>query len=293
VVPRFLLRLLPAVLATTLAAADKPVVFNNTTDPDDPLDRAVRQAFAEQFTVENTSVTAGFVPPRPKTGSLPRYARSPEGDTLEGYVLLGYVVTAEGRAVEPRVLKSTDERLNATATKSLEGWVFVPPSLKGKPVASTAAQEFHFTTAETAGFETTNVVLFQKDAVLQSRLDGPGRLAAAIEKIQQAVGELFATKTEPATVNLLFLVQPDGSSRLWITGTGLDTAAQLALRKSLAGLPGLAVTKGPVAFAVCGSVAGAATTEFPALPQEWEKAGAKPDEANLTDELLNTIGAEP
>jgi TonB family protein len=269
------------------------VVFNNTSNPDDPLDRAVRQAYSEQFTVTDTNVADGFVPPRPTAGQLPRYARSPEGETLEGYVLVAYIITADGKAVEPRILKSTDERLNVTATKTLEGWKFVPASHKGTAVPSTAAQEFRFTAPETTGFATTNLVLFQKDAVLKARFGAPGRLAGAVERIQQAVEAQFAETKDPAALNLFFLIQPGGQSKLWITGEGIDTAAQIALRQRLDGLPGLAVTGGPVAFALCGSIAGGATTELPPLPPEWEKAGAKLEDANLTDETLNAIWAAP
>jgi hypothetical protein len=63
--------------------------------------------------------------------------------------LVTYVVSAEGRVVSPVVLKTADERLNATAIKALEEWRFEPGILNGVAIATTAAQEFNFETAPT------------------------------------------------------------------------------------------------------------------------------------------------
>ena len=85
-----------------------------------------------------------YAPPKPVAGVLPRTASSKSGDPLSGYVLVAYLITAEGRAAEPRILKTTDERLNGVAIQAMSDWRFVPATLKNVPIPTTAVQEFNF-----------------------------------------------------------------------------------------------------------------------------------------------------
>ena len=130
-------------------AAEKPTVYNHVDGKPSAMDAQVNAAFAPKFTVVDIPDSPDYVQPKPTAGALPRVARTPAGEPLGGYVLIGYVVTTEGRAAEPVVLKSADERLNAVAIKAMEAWRFAPATLKGVAIPTTAAQEFNFETAPT------------------------------------------------------------------------------------------------------------------------------------------------
>lgn len=269
------------------------MVYNNSEAGDTPLDRAVKKAYAEKFTIKDTTAAAGYLPPKPVMGGLPATAQTAEGESLEGYVLIAYIITAEGLVEQPVVIRTTNEVLNQTALAAMEEWRFAPGTMKGKPVATTAAQEFKFEIVK-SGFETTNITLYQPDELVQKRLPGAGHLAAYIEQLQNVAGETFAETTKPASLQIVVAVRPGRKSRVWLTGSALEAKTLEDLRKKLEAIPPLEVRDGPVAFAVSGKIAGGAVTEgeIP-MPQEWQDAVKKlPQPVMIPDGLLDTVWPE-
>ncbi|WP_395744781.1 energy transducer TonB [Prosthecobacter sp.] len=137
----------------TATAADKPTVYNAISGPVTEIDTLAEAVLKSAYTIVRLQDSPDYAPPKPTAGSLPHFARTPEGEYLGGYVLASYVVTAEGQAAAPAILKTDDERLNAAALKAIHEWRFQPASLKGQPVSSVSAQEFHFE-ATPKSFET-------------------------------------------------------------------------------------------------------------------------------------------
>ena len=124
--------------------AARPVVYHRVTAKDDPRDRAERDAYGSKFTVIELADGRAYTPPQPIDGRLPKLARAASGEVLSGDVLVAYIVTPDGRAIEPVVLHSTDARLDATALKATESWRFEAARLHGAPVATVSAQQFTF-----------------------------------------------------------------------------------------------------------------------------------------------------
>ncbi len=271
-------------------AQQKPVVYNNAEAGDTPLDRAVKKIYAEKFAVTDITAAAGYVSPKPVVGTLPTAAQSPEGEPLEGYVLIAYIISAEGLVEHPVVLRTTHEALNQTALAAMDEWRFVPGTVKGKPVATTAAQEFKFDIVR-SGFETTNIVLYQPDDVVQKRLPGAGHLAAYLEKLQTTVSETFAETTRADTLDVVVAVRPGGKSRVWLSGSNLDAKTLQSLREKLEAIPPVQVTEGPVAFAISGKIAGGTRSgEDPPMPPEWQDAVKKlPQPVGIPDGLLEAV----
>jgi hypothetical protein len=145
---KFTLLALLATIATSVAT-EKPTVYNHVNGEATAIDRVVDAAYAPNFNVVHIADSDGFVQPKVIGGNLPRVARTPEGDPLGGYVLIAYVVTADGRVTDPVVLKTDDKRLNGIATQAMEGWRFAPATLKNAAIATLNAQEFNFETAPT------------------------------------------------------------------------------------------------------------------------------------------------
>ena len=135
--------------AAISGAADKPTIYNHINGESAAIDPLVNAALAPKFTIVDIRDSTDYVQPKLAAGRLPRVARTPKGEPLGGYVLVAYVVTAEGRVAAPVVLKTADERLDSIATKAMEEWRFAPATLKGVAIATTAAQQFNFETAPT------------------------------------------------------------------------------------------------------------------------------------------------
>jgi hypothetical protein len=130
-------------------AAEKPTIYNHVNNECTAIDPLVKAALAPKFTIVDIRDSTAYVQPKALVGNLPLTARTQAGEPLGGYVLIAYVVTVEGRVAEPVVLKTSDERLNSIATKSMEDWRLAPATLNSIAIATTAAQEFNFETTPT------------------------------------------------------------------------------------------------------------------------------------------------
>jgi len=119
-------------------------IYNHITEEGAPLDVLIHRTYGNKYRVIDIRKENGFVPAKVAGGTMPRYCILKDGVEVTGYVLLFYLINDQGRAEEPVVVRSTDERLNATVLGAVDTWRFAPPSVNGKNVWSTAAQEFEF-----------------------------------------------------------------------------------------------------------------------------------------------------
>jgi len=136
--------LLALVAASIAGASDKPTVYNPTTEEHVDRGRQLAELFSPKFIVVDIRDDTDYVPPKPVAGGLPYTALSKSGESLSGYVLVAYIITPEGRATEPHIMKTTDERLNSVAINAMNDWRFVAAKLKNSPLPTTAVQEFNF-----------------------------------------------------------------------------------------------------------------------------------------------------
>ena len=126
------------------APAAKPAVYIHVVKENDPQDQAARDTYASRYRLIDLKDTPAYARPKPIAGTLPTVARAASGEALTGHVLVEYIVTVEGHAAEPVVLRSADSRLDSTALKAMQTWRFEPAKLNGVPISTTAAQEFTF-----------------------------------------------------------------------------------------------------------------------------------------------------
>ena len=59
----------------------------------------------------DTSRAAGYVEPEAIAGDLPKFAKDEHDQMIAGYVLVVYIVDANGEVADPVIAKGTDERL--------------------------------------------------------------------------------------------------------------------------------------------------------------------------------------
>jgi TonB-like protein len=280
-IPRHLLAataLLPAALFGQ--APPKPVVYNNMAgDGSVELDRTIRQAFSSTYTIVDTSRSAGFVEPEATAGELPKYVKDTQGQMIAGYVLVVYIVTAEGVVADPVIAKWNDERLCRVALEAMADWRFTPGRLKGVAVATTAAQEFNFGPVDLSnGLKLDRIVVYQPNDVLVKRMPPLERTKAYIAQMRQVAHNFFVGAATRETFQIVIVTRPGLRARVWfVSSVRPGNSAELEpLRRLLEAVPPLDVKGGAVILCLTTLVAGGDGKEPPMgenyrnpIPSEW------------------------
>ena len=288
--------------ASQAQPAAKPVVYNEVEgDGSLALDSQIKAAYAPAFTIVDTKKSDGFAEAVPSAGSLPGAVRDQGDSLLGGYVLVAYIVTSGGLVANPVVLQSTDRRLADAALEAMKGWRFIPATLKGAAVATTAAQDFSFGPLDLSnGFFYDRLITYQPSEVLFRRLPGRDDVNGYLAELRLVAHNFFLGASKPETLQIVFIVQPGGHARFWFVSSIRDgDAAELApLRRLLEAVTPLAVHDGPVALAVAGRVAGG-DGKAPLIgagftrpvPAEWKEAvrGVDPPLPVSADGYLNLV----
>lgn len=242
------------------------------------LDRAIKGAYAARYAIVDTAASQGYAGPRTTAGELPQSATGPSGGPPGGYVLAAYIVDGDGRVKDPVILSSTDPRLAAAALEAMAHWRFSPATLDGRPVASTAAQEFTFGGPEPeVSFRVDHIAVYQTPQVLVRRLPDSGAFGDYVERLRQVARRFFVGATAPETLSIVVELEPGRGSRVWlVSSTRPGGSPELApLRALLEAVAPPDPREGPAAFALVASVAGGPSGDRqspPPVPDEWRQA---------------------
>jgi hypothetical protein len=271
------------VSASAFGAPAKPVVYNNMAgDGGVELDRSIKQAYSPMYTIVDTSAAAGYVEPRAIAGDLPKYVRDKAGRMVSGYVLVTYIVTADGAVADPVMVKWSDERLCRVAVEVMANWHFMPGTLKGVAVATTAAQEFSFgPNDQSNGFSVERVIVYQSSDVTTRRMPPGEGTKAYVGQLQQIVHNFFVGDAVPETFSIVVVTRPGRRSRVWFVSSirpGNSRELQ-PLKTLLEAVQPLDVREGPVILGFTGLIAGGDGKDQPMgedyrnpMPQEWRDA---------------------
>jgi hypothetical protein len=133
-------------VAGSALAADKPVTYNNLSPGGrTPLDQAAHNALDSQYNIIDFELAKHvYNAPRPVAGYMPHAPANPDGSLLHGYVMLAYVVTLDGRAASPTIVKCTAAKLCELAIAATRSWRFDVATLDGRKISTIALQEFEF-----------------------------------------------------------------------------------------------------------------------------------------------------
>lgn len=139
----------PAAQARSATSAAKPAlpaahlrVSERTARMDGMLARAFEGEFAIQALPESP---AGYKPlGKLLEGHPPTPPKDERGEPIHGYVLLGSVFGADGRAQANRVLLTTGPSATAVVLDAAQSWRVEPAMRGGKPVAEMVWQEIAF-----------------------------------------------------------------------------------------------------------------------------------------------------
>jgi hypothetical protein len=114
-----------------------PVVYNDVRAGVAAIDRDARKAYAGRFRIIEVTQRDGFTPGRMKApADMFVDPRSMREKKAPGKIVFLFVVTADGRAIEPRVLQSSHPRASDYMISSTLARRFAPARLRGVAVAS-------------------------------------------------------------------------------------------------------------------------------------------------------------
>ncbi|HEY1848615.1 MAG TPA: energy transducer TonB [Opitutaceae bacterium] len=274
---------LTAALLAPVQLLAKPDLYNDRAgDGSADLDRAVRQAYSADYDVVDAGADDGFKDPVAVAGDFPRYVKDEHGQLIAGYVLIVYVVDAQGDVQNPVVVRGPDTRLCRIALTAMGDWKFKPGTLHGVAVASVAAQEFTFgpvTTRE--GFKLDSVTEYQPHDVIIRRIPPNERINEYIRQMTVTAHGFFVNDTRPETLSIVVVARPGGRSRIWLLPSIRRAQDLEPLKKLLLGVRPLEVKGGPVILCLTGLIAGGDGSEKvlgqeyrTPIPPEW-KAFAK------------------
>lgn len=128
-----------------------------------------------------------------------------------------------------------------------------------------------------ADWTMTSITLYLPDFIVGERVPVP-ELAAYIERLKVEAADAFANQTATAGVTgtIIFIVQSDGQSRVWIVSgePALDAAVSNIIAARLANVPTPRVSGGPVAvglnFDAWGGGAPPSGMPMP-IPESWRR----------------------
>ena len=173
--------------ATT--AKTKPTVYIHIIIENDPIDKAIENAYAKNFTIVevrnskefNRAVLRKAVHPHLVLSDSPQ--QEPKGD-----VLVATIVTTDGHAIEPVILKSADERLNAAMLDAVKQLRYTPARLNGSPVSA------------------ANYIIFSKETGLATfsprpryPLPRPTGSGVALLEVDETTGRVISATMEKST----------------------------------------------------------------------------------------------
>jgi hypothetical protein len=123
----------------------KPVVYNEITDDSGAFDRVAKKAYAGKFRFVDIKASNEFVPGRQKGASIyPSDPRPMREMARPAKAVIAFVVTAQGRPADLRIIKSTDSRVADYLLEQISRRWYVPARLRGVPVASLWSDEVEF-----------------------------------------------------------------------------------------------------------------------------------------------------
>ncbi len=121
----------------------KPTVYNYVgKGPEQTVEPGLKP-FYERFNVVNFTDDHGYTRSKCTKRLIPRPV-SDFGRYAKGFVSVGFIVTSNGRVIEPVVLRSTNRKLDNTVLETISQWRGTPALLKGVPIAILLYQDFKF-----------------------------------------------------------------------------------------------------------------------------------------------------
>jgi hypothetical protein len=131
---------------------EKQLVYNDITEGSSAIDREAKKAYAGKFRFIDIKQKDGFSPGGLKGFPSPfQDPRSMRDSAIRGKVVFVFIVTPDGRVIEPRILHSTDERVSKYIIERISNRRYFPARFRRTPVYSVHGDELVFGGEDAAG----------------------------------------------------------------------------------------------------------------------------------------------
>jgi hypothetical protein len=124
-----------------------PVVYDDVTEGSTKLDSDAKRIYASKFRIVPVARKDGLVPAQLQSDSSGEVQgvhdnqdRTRERESPSNVICI-YIITAQGRVIEPHILKTTDGRLSRAWLDSFPHRRYVPAKFRGVPVATLGSIE--------------------------------------------------------------------------------------------------------------------------------------------------------
>lgn len=149
-----LCRLIAVVLAATTFAhpihaerkerSTKPIVYNYVVKEADPADQAIRNIYGSKYEIVEVRKGGGYVGARLTRGDFPNPVYDKDNEEVAGAVRVLFVITADGRVVDPYIVGQANPLLVSRVLEAIKGYRAAPARVNGKPVAAVEGFKFQF-----------------------------------------------------------------------------------------------------------------------------------------------------
>ena len=150
------------------------------------------------------------------------------------------------------------------------------------------------------GFKTASVALYQPDEQLRERVPNVKGLADYVKALQEVCSAHFAFVSTPGSLDIVVVVKPGNRSRIWFANSqpAMSSADIKLLTGKLSIVQPPSFRRGPVAFAIRGSIAGGTPVELGGMPlpipTEWKESFAKnPQMMPIPDSPMDVLWPDP
>jgi TonB family protein len=188
-----------AVAQKAATSKKKPTVYNEIIKENDAADKAVEAAYSAEFDIIEVRHNKAYTAATETTSAVPPSLRSQARQSMPGDIEVAFIVTADGRVIEPFILKSTDKRLDVAVLNAIRQWHFAPARLNGSAVSSIHAVQVTFG-ASRARYPTAFAIYAPKpDYPLEARIHHWTGKGLIVLDVDQQTGAVTAARMVTST----------------------------------------------------------------------------------------------
>ena len=148
---RLILLLLAAIVSAQAGNAEgrkersgRPVLYNFIAREADPIDQMIRNRYGSKYEIIETRDARTFVSPKLTKTRFPNPVFDKNNEEIAGSVRVCFVITADGRLVDPQIFGSANPLLERPVLEVLKEFRASPARVNGAPVAVVDAVKFTF-----------------------------------------------------------------------------------------------------------------------------------------------------
>jgi hypothetical protein len=124
--------------------SSKPVLYNFIAKEGDPIDQLIRERYSRKYGVVELRNASSYTEAKLTKTRFPNPVYDNENKEVSGSVRVCFVVTADGRLVDPFIYGSASPLLEGPVLEALREFRAVPARVKGASVASVETLRFTF-----------------------------------------------------------------------------------------------------------------------------------------------------